>query len=93
MAYEKKHGDLVLFPNTNKQGKQPDWRGEIFLNGQTFEVACWNKVSKAGNRFVNGFVGKPKEEKKQDSGGWSNKTASKHSTDSNAAFDDDLPWK
>lgn len=93
MAYEKKNGDFVLFPNKTKQGNQPDWRGEILWNGETLEIGCWNKVSAAGNRFISGSVKKPKEQSPQQSNQWGNKTASKHSTDSNTAFDDDIPWK
>ena len=93
MAYEKKNGDFVLFPNERKQGNQPDYRGSIFLNGQEFEIACWNKTSKAGNRFISGNMGKVKEDKPKDSVGWGNKPASNHLDDVKMSFDDDIPWK
>ena len=93
MAYEKKHGDFVLFINDRKQGKAPDWKGTIYLDGKNHEFSAWNKVSKTGSNFMSGSLGLVKDDKPKDTGGWGNKTASKHSDDVKMPFDDDLPWK
>ena len=34
MAYEKRDGDISVFRNDKKNGRQPDYRGELLLNGQ-----------------------------------------------------------
>lgn len=43
MAYEKRDGDISVFRNDKKNGRQPDYRGELLLNGVTYEVALWSK--------------------------------------------------
>lgn len=43
MAYEKKDGDISVFRNEKKSGRQPDFRGELLLNGVTYEVALWER--------------------------------------------------
>jgi len=43
MAYEKKDGDISVFRNETKTGRQPDFRGELLLNGVNYEVALWER--------------------------------------------------
>lgn len=55
MAYEKKDGDLVLFQNNRrKSDKEPTMRGDLLLNGVTYEVACWTKLDRNGDKFLTG---------------------------------------
>ena len=42
----------VLFPNKDKEGKQPDYRGECEVDGKKYEIAGWKKQSKNGNPFL-----------------------------------------
>ena len=42
----------VLFPNKDKEGQQPDYRGECEINGKKYEIAGWKKMSNKGNAFL-----------------------------------------
>lgn len=50
MAYELNEGQGKLFRNDKKAegSKQPDYRGEVKLNGALMEVAGWLKEGKRG---------------------------------------------
>lgn len=43
MAYEKKDGDISVFKNEKENSRQPDYRGELLLNGVTYKVALWSR--------------------------------------------------
>tara|TARA_Y100001937_G_C7131830_1_gene337898 strand:+ start:2462 stop:2716 length:255 start_codon:yes stop_codon:yes gene_type:complete len=53
---EYKEGKIILFPNTDKEGKQPDFTGWGMFKGEEFEVSIWNNVSQAGNNYKSGDV-------------------------------------
>ncbi len=61
MAYELNEGQGTLFRNTKKEegSKQPDYRGEVKLDGTLMEVAGWIKEGKNG-KWVSLSI-KPKE--------------------------------
>jgi hypothetical protein len=65
MAYEHKEGSGSLFPNRKKEpgSKQPDWRGDVLLNGVLMEIAGWSKEGANGS-FLSLAV-KPKQERPQ----------------------------
>ena len=53
MAYEKRDGDISLFENKKTHDRQPDWKGELLLNGVTYEVALW---SRKGGTILSGMA-------------------------------------
>lgn len=62
MAYEKKPGDVSIFPNRKKlEGdRSPDFKGEILTpDGELLEIALWAKPSNFGT-FYAGKVQKPR---------------------------------
>ncbi len=52
MTNESKPGEGVLFFNDKKQGKQPDRRGTLTIEGVEYEIAGWNRESKGGKLFT-----------------------------------------
>jgi len=64
MAYEKKDGDISLFENKKTNDRQPDWKGDLLLNGVTYEVALWSRKDGtilSGTAKVNERVRRDKE--------------------------------
>lgn len=70
----------ALFPNTRKQGQQPDWEGTVdfshdlisWLAGQarnnqptTIRLAGWKKTSKKGAPYVSLKASAPRESQQQ----------------------------
>lgn len=51
----------VLFPNKDKEGQQPDYRGECEINGKKYEIAGWKKQSKNGNPFLSMKFQEPRQ--------------------------------
>jgi hypothetical protein len=60
MAYVPKEGGGSLFKN-DKQGndKRPDWRGDLMIGGQLYEIAAWEKQGARGAFFS--LSAKPKQ--------------------------------
>jgi hypothetical protein len=51
-GYEKKDGDMILFRNNKrKDDTHPVMRGELLLNGVTYETALWPKKDRNGEPF------------------------------------------
>jgi hypothetical protein len=51
-GYEKKDGDMILFRNNKrKDDTHPVMRGELLLNGVTYETALWPKKSRNDETF------------------------------------------
>jgi hypothetical protein len=50
MGFEQRNNSGVLFKNSRKQegSKQPDYRGELMIDGTMFEVAGWVREGKRG---------------------------------------------
>jgi uncharacterized protein (DUF736 family) len=65
MAYEHKDGFGNLFKNKKKEegSKQPDYRGEIMVGGQLWELAGWIKVGEHG-KYVSLKGQEPREQEK-----------------------------
>jgi hypothetical protein len=56
MAYEQKEGDIIIFKNKNKEGNQPDYRGNgLDLNGQKIDISLWIKEG-ANGKFMAGRI-------------------------------------
>lgn len=49
----------ALFKNHKKEGKQPDYRGVINVDGVDKEIAGWLKQSKKGETFMSLSVSEP----------------------------------
>lgn len=48
-AFELRELSGVAFRNDRKKSeKQPDWRGELLMNGQPMELAMWERDGKRG---------------------------------------------
>ena len=47
-TYEKKDGDISLFPNNNPTPNSPNYKGTALINGQTYSVSLWKRTSKSG---------------------------------------------
>jgi len=53
MSYENREGSGVLFSNTRKtKPNQPDWKGEVKINGVDMELVAWIKKGKNGYDFL-----------------------------------------
>lgn len=63
MAFEPKEGSGALFKNKTKEGKQPDYRGDVMLAGVVYELAGWIKDSGKGP-FLS-LSGKPKGDRQE----------------------------
>lgn len=69
MSFQKPAIEVVAFPNKRKtHPKAPEFTGTITFNeamvieaGSKFDLALWNKVSKAGNAFQSGVI-KPQQQ-------------------------------
>jgi len=61
---EQKYDDTnrgALFPAEKKTDKHPDLKGKINVNGEEFYLSAWSQVSKAGKKYLNLSVDKPRE--------------------------------
>lgn len=57
MTYERKDGDYVLFTNKyKKMENQPDYRGEIRINGVDMEMAGWKRIGQDGKAYLTGRI-------------------------------------
>ncbi len=82
MAYDNNMTG-VLFPNKDKEGQQPDYRGECEINGKKYEIAGWKKQSKNGNPFLSMKFQEPRQRQEKPKKG------------RDEQFDDmsnDVPW-
>lgn len=64
MTYQNKPNSGALFRNKKSSDKQPDWKGDVDLNGVTYELAGWEKEGRNGT-FLSLKI-QPKQERKQD---------------------------
>ncbi len=62
MEYDNKNS-FVLFKNDKKASpKAPDFKGTYTdNNGKEWEVAAWEKTSKAGNTFLSGKISEKRD--------------------------------
>lgn len=64
MAYEKREGNGALFTNNKSNDRQPDWRGDILIGGQLYDIAAWNKTSASGTSFIS-LKAEPHQDRQQ----------------------------
>jgi hypothetical protein len=53
MAYEQRDMTGIIFRNARKKehSKQPDYRGELLIDGVLYELARWGREAKNGRKF------------------------------------------
>lgn len=52
MTFQHKENSGTLFKNNKKENeRQPDYRGEVNVNGELFQIAAWVKEGKNGKFF------------------------------------------
>lgn len=60
MAYETKELSGALFRNENKEhDKQPDWTGNIKINGKLWRLAAWETESRGGVDYLSIKISDP----------------------------------
>lgn len=63
MAFELKDGQGSLFKNDRKEKPgQPDYRGELKVDGEIMELSAWLKTSAKGTKWMSISM-KPKQGK------------------------------
>ena len=50
--FQPKDNSGALFDNAEKQGNQPDRRGECVIGGVKYWVSSWNKTAKSGRPYM-----------------------------------------
>ena len=65
MAYEIKELTGSLFLNEEKQGSQPDYTGNVKINGKTWRLAAWETTSQGGREYLSIKITDPEEFKRQ----------------------------
>lgn len=53
---ELKENNLIIFRNEKKEGKQPDYSGEVNISGEIKSIALWVKEAKNGKKFFSGQI-------------------------------------
>lgn len=60
--YEMREGSGSLFINEKKTSdKQPDYNGNVLINGKKMQIAGWKKQSKSGSTFLSIQISEPRE--------------------------------
>ena len=55
-----KENKLIIFRNKKKASdKHPDWRGEIDVKGERFEISLWESTVKSGETYFSGSIQPP----------------------------------
>lgn len=62
---ELKTNQGVLFKNEKTKETQPDYNGEINVDGKTMRIALWRKQSSKGTVYLSIQVSEPREEHKE----------------------------
>ena len=58
--YEMKDNTFALFRNKNKEKEsQPDYQGDIMVEGKKLRLSAWLQESKAGSKYIKGQVQEP----------------------------------
>lgn len=65
---ELKNNQGILFENKKTKDSQPDYTGEVNIDGNVMRIALWKKQSAKGNTYLSVQISqeKPKEEKPQE---------------------------
>jgi len=55
MSYDQREGDISIFKNNKREGKQPEYRGTAVLDGKKLNIALWVKEG-AKEKFFAGRI-------------------------------------
>jgi len=67
MAFEIKEKRGSLFKNDNKEREnQPDFTGNVKINGKVWRIAGWNTESRGGTEYISLSVSDPEDFKRRD---------------------------
>jgi len=62
MAFEQRDGQGSLFKNDRKTtDKQPDYTGNIMVEGHLYNLSAWIKTGKSGVKFMSLAVREPQQ--------------------------------
>lgn len=78
---ELKNNQGVLFENKKNKDSWPDFKGELNIDGNTYQIALWKRVSKNGLNYFSAQVETRAEKKTK-----------KEKPTTSEMIDDDLPW-
>ena len=56
-----KENQGIAFTNKKSNTKQPDFKGELQIDGKRLNVAIWDRTSQNGNRFLSIMVEEPRQ--------------------------------
>ena len=60
--YEMKNNTFALFRNEKKEKEnQPDYQGDIMVEGKKLRLSAWLNETKAGKKYINGAISEPYE--------------------------------
>lgn len=83
---ELKNNQGILFQNKKEKDSQPDFRGELNVEGTVFQIALWKKKSKNDNAYLSVQV-EPKKERAEP------KTIGDVLEQTKSTLDDEIPWQ
>lgn len=63
---ELKNNQGILFQNNKTKDTQPDFKGELNVDGEILQIAIWERKSKNGNSYLSALVEHKKEEHKKE---------------------------
>ena len=91
---ELKNNQGILFQNKKEKDSQPDFKGELNVDGNVFQIALWKKKSKNDNVYLSVQV-EPKKEIEDKN--WSRvkdkpKTVGEYLDEHKDNLDDEIPW-
>ena len=81
---ELKNNQGILFQNKKEKDTQADFKGELNVDGNVFQIALWKKKSKNNNVYLSLQV-EPKRERAEP------KTVGEF-LDRKSDLDDEIPW-
>lgn len=81
---ELKNNQGILFQNKKEKDTQPDFKGEVNVDGEIYQIALWKRKSKNDNVYLSVQV-EPKKEREEP------KTVGEV-LDGKSDLDDQIPW-
>ena len=52
MGFQHQEGSGALFQNNKTKETQPDFKGDILINGEKVKLSAWERTSKSGNGYL-----------------------------------------
>lgn len=83
---ELKNNQGILFENKKEKDTQPDFKGELNVDGAVLQIALWKRKSKNNNVYLSVMV-EPKRENKKEP-----ETVGEYLDEHKDNLDDEIPW-